>query len=259
MAELVIDDSNYGDFLPHKHDRLAGCLPRVTRYGDCAHAVPDRLQPIPRDQWDARIKANDEHGAWLYDLAKGIPCQDQDGLGYCHAYSTVMAMMVERIVQGLPLVLLSAESIGGPITGWQNQGAALDQDLQQAAKRGACRQQFMDGRNSISPSRWKAGWEIDCANHIVTEWWDLDSRNTFDLAATCALIGIPANQGFGWWGHAVAGAFKLRRGKGGRYELMSRNSWGKDYGEDGFFWLAEGKGTPDLGLFAPRQVTASEV
>jgi len=263
MPELVIDNSNYGDFVHQLNNRtpgVVGCLPRTTQYGECEHAAPmaEKFVVIPREEWPKRVELADKYDTWLYDLVKGVvPVMNQDGLGYCHAYGTVLAMMAQRLVQGLPHVMLSAESIGGPITGWQNEGAALDSDLRQASKVGACEADFMDKPNSINPKAWKAGWEKDCANHVVIEWWDLDRGNTFDILVTCALLGLPVNQGFSWWGHAVAGAFKVRHNKG-RWEVMSRNSWGADYGEDGWFWMAEGKGTPDIGLFSPRQVTASE-
>lgn len=262
MSELVIDDTNFMDFtgdgkVAHfgGEDRLLTCLPRRTKFGQCAYASPG-LKLIPRDMWPKLIQEKDAQGSWLHDLIKDvIPCCNQDGLGYCHAYGSTHPMMAMRVTMGLPFVHLSAESIGGEVTGWRNEGGMLDDDLRVACELGACEQSYMDKEHSIKPDRWKAGWKENRKNYRVIEWWDLDGGNTFDALGTCALLNIPCNTGFGWWGHAITGGLRLRQSKG-RWEAMFRNSWGPDYGEDGFFWMAEGKGTPDLGCFGVRQMTA---
>jgi hypothetical protein len=56
-----------------------------------------------------------------------------------------------------------------------------------------------------------------------------------------------------WWGHAVCGGFRARI-NGRTPEIKWINSWGLSYGDQGYFWMAEGKGTPDA-LFIPRART----
>ncbi|OHB80863.1 MAG: hypothetical protein A2W31_11445 [Planctomycetes bacterium RBG_16_64_10] len=122
----------------------------------------------------------------------------------------------------------------------------------------------MDRKNSLSPSRWKSGWEAECANHRVT-WVDgtlsgigtperkvlvTDVRgrtlrvNNFDVAVTFALSNLLFADGFNWWAHVIAGGYKVRK-SGGSYEIMHRNQWAQ-YGDKNYFWMQQGrKGTPD--------------
>jgi len=236
-----------------EHDgvvRLCLAVPPSAPIGEMPHTIafPDRL--VPRSEWDDRIAEKDREKSWLYDLVAGvIPCKDQASLGYCHAYGYTAAGECCRAIQGHPYVDLSAESIGGPVTNWRNRGADPSDDLAQFATVGACPAAFMDAPHSLSPSRWKPGWETEAAKYIATEIWDMRAGPgykgmAFDFAVTMALLGLAGGVGFSWWTHFVSGPYKVRK-SGRNYEILPRNNWGPRYGENGFFWLSEGRGTPD--------------
>lgn len=266
MPELIINDSNYkdhigdGQVVDFDGPRLLAAMPRRTDFGGCLVAEafrPDLL--IPRSEWPDRIRQKDLQQSWLYDLVADLPVKDQNGLGYCHAYAAVGAAECQRVLQGHGYVQLSAESIGGPITGWRNRGAHPEDDLEQLARFGACPQSMMDRENSISPSRWDSAWQTEREGYKCSEWWDLEiPGKAFDAAMTATLLGLPFFAGYQWWSHAVAGGFKARDLGRGKFAIMSRNSWGPNYGENGFFWLEEGKGTPNIGCFAVRQMIAKD-
>lgn len=262
---MVINDDNYKTLLG-----VRPCLtkPRITTYGNAVTAIEEKLTLIPRSEWLDRIKYMDENKCWLEDIVRSklpgqnVPCTDQNGLGYCHSYSTVQAAMIRRLIQHNKFIHLSAESIGGPITNWKNRGAPMDDPMFQLRDVGACRQDFMNKEHSLSPRLWKEGWEQDCENHRADGWLDMDIRGKmFDAAATMCFLGHPFAAGFGWWSHAICGGFRViyignRKGRE-IFALRYRNNWGSDFGDDGFLDMEEGKGTPDIGAFAPMHMTPS--
>lgn len=262
----LYDDSNYQELVPDAEGRfefngprLCLAVPPSLAAGDipgvgAAEDFPDFL--IPRSEWPDRIRQKDAEKSWLEDIVRGvIPCDDQGPLGFCHAYGTKIAGECCRLVQNQPYVRLSAESVGGPVTNWRNRGADPADDLAQFMQYGACPQSFMDEAHSLRPSRWKDGWEKAATQYRATEVWDLRSgKKAFDFIVTCALLGLPTACGYSWWSHFVSGPYRVLDLDRGKFAVRNRNQWGPEYGDDGFFDLAEGKGTPDW-AFCVRQMS----
>jgi hypothetical protein len=211
---------------------------------------------IPRSQWKTLIAEG--RGTFLGDLIRAakIPAKNQDGLNYCWAYASVSCVEAIRALQGQPFVELSPESVAGPIKNWRNDGGWGQDALDRLASVGACRADFMDAPNSRSPRRWAAGWEADCANHKITAAWANIDDGEFDAVMTAALLRLPVSIGLDWWEHQVmiTGPVDLGNGK---YGVEFRNSWGSDYGTDGFDTLTEAKAQPS-GSFACVSVGVSD-
>jgi len=266
MPELLITPDNVDVFCgpPNAtavdfggHRRVLNFRPPVRGYGSCmATPIEDILHLIPRDEWDDRIAEKDAADSWLLSSCKNVLCKDQNGLGYCHAYGTVSCAEIAEVMAGYPYNPLSAESVGGIVTGWRNDGADPEDDLQCIVSNGACEASFMDAPNSIRPDQWMDGWETNALTHRVKEAWDLRvPGKAFDAVVTCSLFDFPVGLGYVWWSHFVHGGFRVRKNKAGIYEILNRNSWGSTYGDSGYFWLQEGEGrgqgTPDW-AFAVR-------
>lgn len=270
MAALLIDESNWREQIGEQGrldaghpqsggtERLFGCRPRASAPGSLKFAAAPTFEVYPRQELSGRIKDLAQGQSTLRHISQraGIQCKDQGNTNYCHANSPALAIEILRAVQGESHVELSPGSIGGPVTGYRNDGAVIEDDLRQIVEFGAATIDFVPA-NQISQSGWKPGAVANAALHKVTHWWDLGAKDDgmFLRCATLVLQGIPVCVGYNWWSHAVTltGLVEI---SSGRFGFEFRNSWGASYGDDGYGVLAEGRGTPDS-AYAPRQATAS--
>lgn len=267
---VIIDESNWREQIGergemHEDDpnsggqkRLFGLKPRIAKPGSLKFAALPTFDLYDRAELSGRIKDMIAQEATLRHLAQrmGIKSYDQASTNYCHANSPALALRLNRAYQGESDVHLSPGSIGGPVTGYRNEGAWIEDDLRQIVEFGVASIDFVPA-NQISKSGWKPGAVENAALHKCTHWWDLGEKDDrmFLRCATLVLQGIPVCVGYNWWSHAVTltGLVEISSGKFG-FEF--RNSWGASYGDDGYGILAEGRGTPDA-AYAPRQSTPS--
>ena len=281
MPIPLIGDDNYRDFIGDgkfvEHDGIMRpltarpCLTPPGRIVGAPLVVPEQL--IPREQWDYLIAEMDSNNSWLETIVRAnVPCQNQGGLGYCHAYSTTEAAQVAQALQGEPCPPLAATSVGGPITDWQNVGGDIADDWAQIRDYGVCELSYLpDGvilpppdprenpsaiRLLLNPNAYKPGWQANALNH--REFAGLDLRLTelsFDAVATMCFRCRPVVVGFGWWGHAITGGYRVMKLGKGQYALRYRNNWGASYGDNGFLDLHGSKAVPDLGAIANLGMT----
>ncbi len=205
---------------------------------------------IPREEWPARLEALKKANAGVMALVYGkVVVHDQDGTNYCWANAAVCAGGNVKYVQGQAPYILSAASVGGPITGYRNEGGWPGDALAFMQKTGAVRADLWPNTAIKSSYAKNADCVADYPKHIVVERTvDLgESGKIFDETATCVLLGSSVAVSYNWWSHAVT-AVGLAQ-KDGKWYLILRNSWGDSYGDKGFFLLPEGRGsnrgTPD--------------
>jgi hypothetical protein len=276
-GEPIIHDGN-----SHQYDcdqqvngerKARGLVPRdydrhpVGSYaGSEAYAVD--MPTIPRSEWSARIKEMVETKSRLSDMrlvannGQPIPSLDQNGQGYCWAYSTTMAVMMLRMVMNLPYVRLSAHATACIIKGYRDEGGWCGLSMERQMSHGTPSVQFWPeksmSRSNDRPETW-----ANAALHKVTEGWvDIQAavynRNlTFDQVMTCLLCRIPVAADFNHWGHSVCLLDPVEV-EPGSFAVRGINSWTDAWGDRGMFVLQGGKAIPD-GAVAPRVTGASLV
>ncbi len=254
MPPIIITDENEQEQRNIHISRLnghqlygwRGYKKRTTKFGAVPGVPPATfLFPrIPRSEWVDRILEG--KGTFLHDLTAGIlPPHDQGTTNFCWAHGSVRAVEALRVYQGQSPLILSAESVAVPVTGGRNRGGSAEEALEQLSKFGCCRQEFWPN-NDLNIRHAKTGWEADAIDHVILKWADIEN---FEDQVTLALHRIPVAIGLDWWGHLVCQLDPVIL-PDGSIGIGIDNSWGPDWGENGYGILDERHGTAD-GAFAP--------
>jgi len=231
-----------------------GLIPRNFQHhpvGSYPYAEPfDNSLIIPESQWDDLIKQQEDEQSSLEHLSRaaGVKSLNQNGQGYCWAYSTTMAVMLTEIKEGKVHVPLSGHMIGCLVKNYRDQGGWNQESLEFAANNGIASQASwpegsMDRSNDTQIMR------TDAQRHRVTEFWDLsDNRATARMQlASLLLLGVPVMIDLNWWGHSVCAIRLMKRNP---FTVRIRNSWGDDWSEAGYGDLIDSRAIPD-GASAP--------
>jgi hypothetical protein len=261
--EIIIDDA----FVKKNKDALF--IPKVgTRKFACGYdpstvddrvremlAKPSEIKLIPRSEWPDRIAEQEKSKSRTSDILrrKKIPSTDQNGDGYCWAYSTTGCIIVVRAFNNQPYKKLNGHSIAAPIKNGRNEGGWCGLSGKYAMEVGIA----VMGNG---PGEWpehSRNTKYDTAecqaakkkNRVSEAFIDLsravyDQDMTFDQIATCLLRNIPCALDFSWWGHSVLGCDLVNLG-GGSFAIRIRNSWTDGWGDLGFSVLSESKSKAD--------------
>ena len=275
MSELIINDSNYRQFLPHAQNagHGYGLIPRDYSQhpiGSYAAGVPfdDAVPLIPMVEWPDWISDHEANKTSLRHALEGIEPLDQNGQGFCWSYSTSICIMAVRRLANMPDVRLSPHGMACKIYNHQDRGAWGAVSFDFASKYGVppeshWPQQSMS-RQYDNPSTWEAAKQYQLTEGFI----DLEVSHPADADMSKQQVGsallqlIPVVGDFNWWGHSV-GLFNLVDSKPSlpatdfrRYSTQTLNSWGTSWGERGWGTLADSKAWPDGGC-APRWVAGS--
>lgn len=223
--------------------------------------APSDIPLIPRSEWDALIDEQEKNQSSLEHvyLRAGFENLDQNGHGYCWAYSTGHCVMLLRALANQPLVRLNPHSVAAIIKRGADEGGWCGLSAKFLTEVGIATEEFWP-RHSRSLSNDKPESRANMALHKVSEHWmdlarrEYDHELTFDQVASCLLQNIPVAVDFNWWSHSVC-AVRLIRISAGSYGLRILNSW-KGWGRQGLGDLQGSKAIPN-GAVALRVTNAS--
>jgi hypothetical protein len=264
--EFIIDDETIHK--PGVRDRVFapvvdgevkshGLVPRdYSKFPQEMFAQPSEMQLIPRAEWSARIKELEKQKARLSDL-RTWPSLDQNGQGYCWAYSTTATAMLTRAADNLPYVRLSAHSVACKVMNFADRGGWCGLSAKFIRENGIVPASLWPEKSMSRANDTPAAWEAAKSFRITEDWVDLarrewDQNLTFDQVATCLLSGIPCAVDFNWWAHSVC-AMDLVEVEPGSFGLRILNSWTDQWGDKGVGILRGSQAIPD-GAIATRVV-----
>jgi hypothetical protein len=238
-----------------------GLIPRdYTLYPPEMFAPPDQMKVIDPSEWDARYdeqEAQESSLEHLYLQDKDHPSPvfinlDQNGDGYCWAYSTGHAIMMERLRSNMPLVRLNPHATAAIIKHGQDEGGWCGLSAEFAAANGYAVEGNAEGQWPLQSRNLKYDTpqvRAEMRKHRVVENWVDPTRDVYDVQlatnqyATSLFHNNPSPSDFNWWGHSVCAIRWVRIEKGSWGPLII-NSW-KGWGRFGLAVLQGYKGRPD--------------
>lgn len=177
-------------------------------------------------------------------LESGWENLDQDGQGYCWAYSTGHAIMVRRMALHLPHVRLNPHSVASKIKGGRDEGGWCGLSLKFMREHGIAEEG--DGPNQWPKQKYGASlnkrWdnpEFKAAAarfRITDDWYDLGrpeygQQLKDDQLSTCLSDLCPSPVDYDEWSHSIA-ALRWARVERAYYAPLILNSW-KGWGRRG--------------------------
>lgn len=245
---FVVDDSTNNDLL---FTEPRGLVPRDRSiYGpDFMRSPPTDMPVIDPSEWSARCKEQEEQESSLEHvfnrLAKrkglAIPFLFQGRQGYCWAYSTGNATMLDRELRGLPYVRLNPHAVAAIIKHGADEGGWCGLSADFLEKVGIPSEEFweplsMNTRQDTPEMRANAG-----LHKLSESWIDLtasvyDRNLTTNQLASCLLSNIPCAVDYNEWGHSVcAGRWvEIEKGVFGPRILNSWAPGGQVWGDNGW-------------------------
>lgn len=217
---------------------FCGCLPRVAGPGELFPLLADKIQLLPREQW--------QPCDWRRYVRE---IRDQDGQGACNSFSSTTTLRGCRVMAGLADVRLSAGHLYGRINGGRDRGSLLGDALKVLLEEGCCTVDQI-GELDWQRNKWPPGVEQIARKYKGHEAFDCPSFQAIGTALQCGFLvnyGILVGSDFktddeGWvyeaggrGGHAMCGVGLARRERRGRTQwgVITVNSWGERWGQNG--------------------------
>jgi len=242
----IIDTDGPTTELSHPQGMMMGCIPRdYNIQPQEMFQSPSEMEIIPESEWDARYDEQEETKSSLEHIflngPNGGPAfinLDQNGHGYCWAYSTGSAIMLDELKRGVRPRRLNPHATAAIIKRGRDEGGWGGLSAQWAREHGYAEEGTGPGQWPLHSRNLQYDTpELRAAmtKTIVEEdWVDLtksvyDQNLTRAQIATCGFNNIPGPRDYNWWGHSVCAVrwVRIERGNWGQLILNSWKGWGR--------------------------------
>lgn len=171
-----------------------------------------------------------------------FPHLDQNGQGYCWAYSTAQAIMLDRMRRNFPPVRLSAHAVACKIKNFRDEGGWSGLSAKFAREKGYPTVEVWPEKSMKRQYDTAATWENAALHRVEEDWYDLGKREWDQTLSkkqikTLGLSNVPMMLDFNRYAHAMAG-ISVVQFEPGAWGPVVLNSW-KGFGYFGLAVLAE--------------------
>ena len=257
MSTFIITDSTSNDVLFPAACRT-GAVPRdygIQPVGSDGLKPPSGIKLIPESEWIPRIQERERLGIGLSAIRKQkqLSSKDQNGQGYCWAYSVTRAMEYLLLKANQPFELLSAHSVACKIKGFRDDGGWCGLSAQFIAENGIVPESLWPAKSMSPANNTSENWNAAKAYRMTEGWYDVnrqvwDQDLTWQAVVSLLLQNVPVPADFMWWGHSVC-LFDVTV-KDGEVCPVLDNSWTSTWGDNGTAILQGSRKIPD-GAVAP--------
>lgn len=234
------------------------------------YAHPSEMELIPESEWDARYDEAEAKQSSLEHIylsgpggAPAFTNLDQNGHGYCWAYSVGHSIMMRRLADGQPSVRLNPHSVAAIIKNGRDEGGWCGLSAKFVREHGMAEEGTGPGQWPLHSRRLQYDTP-ECRNLMaryktIEEWVDLtrsvyEQNLTVKQLATALFNNLPGPVDFNHWSHSVC-AIRWVRIESGSWGLLILNSWA-GWGRHGLGVLRGNKAIPD-GALTVRAVRAA--
>lgn len=222
--------------------------------------IADRIKDHERDQSSLR------HIRRRFLNGSHIPALDQNGQGFCWAYSVGMTIMLARARDNLPYVRLSPHAVACKIKGFRDEGGWAGLSAKFARETGYPSESFWPQKSMSRSNDNAATWE-NAGHHKITEDFVDLARPVYDQNLTKKQVLIqlvnnnPCACDWNWWSHSTCMMWATLQGNPANpviedFGIGGLNSWTDGWGDLGEFELRGSRSVPN-GAVCTRVTTES--
>lgn len=239
-SNLIIDDSTSGDVT---HPQAFGRGYDPSQVIPMMFAPPSEMPLIPESEWIPMIRDRKKHKTGLRHVreTKGpnggrMPSKDQNGQGYCWAYSVTRTCEYARAVMNLEYVPLSAHSVACKVKGFRDEGGWCGLSAQFVRASGIVPESLWPAKSMNRGNDTAANWEEAKKYRILEDFVDVtravyDQNLSWPMQVSLLLQNIPYAADRNWWGHSTCD-FDCDE-LDGEVVILTDNSWTDGWGDNG--------------------------
>jgi hypothetical protein len=231
-------------------DESYGCVPRdynidPPEMGDSPAGIDVDIDHAAFYEEQQAQQSSLLHQYLNYDIQNGTPVYenlDQNGQGYCWAYSTGQGLMTNRMARNLPPIRLSPHAVACKIKNFQDQGGWCGLSEKFAREKGYPTVEHWPEKSMNRKYDTPETWANALLHRSDEDWYDLgrpeyDQRLARKQIMTLGVTNCSMMLDFNRFSHSMHGMGAVMFEKNA-WGPLCLNSW-KGYGYHGLIVLAE--------------------